>query len=218
MVMCGLMDYGQVSAPTWGIPGIVLANTRDLKCSKSFLSFIWRLSSNDRLEGWGENENKKMWMGMSSNRKLGTSTFSGGLMSRRKDKPYRMEEESDRHQISYPQHWMLDASGVVPSEIWRNRTEDLEFHTKEENKSSVSAGRSLLWEGILAFLLLWTEGDWLCGLDFSGSCFTGFWLGSSRESVEGMQKPGRIPPAPVPLVQSDLCCVFSVALGSPGIC
>lgn len=58
-----------------------------------------------------------MWMGMSSNRKLGTSTFSGGLMGRRKDKPHRKEEESDRPQISYPQYWTLDASEVMPSEL-----------------------------------------------------------------------------------------------------
>lgn len=48
---------------------------------------------------------------MSSNKKLENSTFSGGLMGRRKDKPRRMEEEPDRHQTSYPQHWMLGARG-----------------------------------------------------------------------------------------------------------
>lgn len=42
MVMCGLVDYEQVSASSWGILGTVLSNARDLNCSKSFLSLFWR--------------------------------------------------------------------------------------------------------------------------------------------------------------------------------
>lgn len=93
----------------------------------------------------------------------------------------------------------------MPSELWRNRTEDLEYYTKEENKSSVSEGKSLLWERFLAFPLLCFE---LQGTGSVGWISQApILLASDWVQAVGVQKAWRnqVPPSPVPLALCLLC-------------
>lgn len=170
-----------MNASSWGIPG---TNARNLSCSQSSLSLFWRQSSMAcwKVEGRWEGKNVDgsilLWIG--SLRLLSLVAWWEG------EKTSHIEW---KNQTSYPQHWMLDGSGVMFSKLWRNRTEDLEFYTKEENKSSVSEGvcsgmdswpllcsalycKALaLWAGFLKLLFRWLL------------------VGSSSESIEGIKKP-----------------------------
>lgn len=132
-----------MNASSWGIPG---TNARNLSCSQSSLSLFCRQSSMAcwKVEGRWEGKNVDgsilLWIG--SLRLLSLVAWWEG------EKTNHIEW---KNQTSYPQHWMLDGSGVMFSKLWRNRTEDLEFYTKEENKCEWG---SLFWDGFLAFALL----------------------------------------------------------------